>query len=61
METIRVITHSGITTEIEVETYDPVMMNENLNNHEINTVLIGDVIFSRIDVKLIEPIEAPNE
>lgn len=28
-----------------------------LNNHEINTVCIGDIILSRIDVKAVVPVE----
>jgi hypothetical protein len=37
--------------EVEVEEYDPIKINSELNNNEINTVVIGDVILSRIDVK----------
>jgi hypothetical protein len=49
--TLNIITHSGKEYETEVETYDPVKINEDTNNLELNTVLIGDVILSRIDVK----------
>ena len=48
---LKIITHSGMDYEVEVEDYDPVKINEELNNNEINTVVIGDVILSRIDVK----------
>lgn len=48
---LTIITHSGPEYETEVESYDPVKINEDTNNLELNTVLIGDVILSRIDVK----------
>jgi hypothetical protein len=48
---LHIITHSGKEYETEVETYDPVKINADTNNLELNTVLIGDVILSRIDVK----------
>jgi hypothetical protein len=51
MITLNVITHSGKEYETKVENYDPVRINEDTNNLELNTVLIGDVILSRIDVK----------
>jgi hypothetical protein len=50
---ILVNTHGGKEYEIEVESYDPVLMNDDLNNREINTVVIGDVILARIDIKSI--------
>jgi hypothetical protein len=49
--TLNIITHSGKEYETEVDNYDPVKINEDTNNLELNTVLIGDVILSRIDVK----------
>jgi hypothetical protein len=48
---IRIITHGGDNYETEVESYDPIKLNDDINNTELNTVLIGDVILSRIDVK----------
>lgn len=51
MITLIVITHSGKEYETQVESYDPVKLNDDINNTELNTVLIGDVILSRIDVK----------
>jgi hypothetical protein len=50
---ILVNTHSGKEYEINVEEYNPVEINENLNNREVNTIIIGDVIIARIDVKSI--------
>jgi hypothetical protein len=50
---ILVSTHTGKEYEINVETYDPIKINEDLNNPEVNTIVIGDVIIARIDVKSI--------
>lgn len=44
-------THDGKEYEVNVETYDPIALNAELNNNDINTVVIGDVIISRINVK----------
>lgn len=48
---LTIITHSGKEYETEVDAYDPVQLNDDMNNMDLNTVLIGDVILSRIDVK----------
>lgn len=53
---LKVITHSGNEYEVQVETYDPVLVNDDLNNREINTVAFGEIIVSRIDVKAVVPI-----
>lgn len=53
---LEVQTHDFKTHETEVEAYDPVELNDQLNNTELNTVVIGDLIFSRINVKSIAPI-----
>lgn len=55
--TLNVVTHSGQDLVIEDPSYDPATLNEQLNNNEINTVLIGNTIFSKIDIKLITPIQ----
>lgn len=52
---LEVITHSGTSLEVEVGEYDAVNLNEQLNNNEINTVCIGNRIFSKIDVKYVGP------
>lgn len=56
-----VTTHSGDADEVMVEEYDPVIVNDQLNNHELQSVLIGIHIYSRIDVKNIKPIEELEE
>lgn len=58
--TLNVITHSGQDLLIEDPSYDPVLLNQQLNNNEINTILIGNTIFSKIDIKLVAPIEVPQ-
>ncbi|HDR3483917.1 TPA: hypothetical protein QCN90_001085 [Bacillus pacificus] len=57
MKTIEVYTGSEKIL-IQTEDYNPVLLNEQLNNGELNTVLIGDFISSRLDVKrVVVPIE----
>jgi hypothetical protein len=53
---LKIITHSGSEYKVQVESYDPVQINEDLNNNNINTVAFADVILSRIDVKAVMPI-----
>jgi hypothetical protein len=53
---LKIITHSGSEYFVSVENYDAVQVNDDLNNIEINTVVFGDVILSRIDVKAVVPI-----
>lgn len=57
MKTIEVYTGSEKIL-IQTEDYNSVLLNEQLNNGELNTVLIGDFISSRLDVKrVVVPIE----
>jgi hypothetical protein len=58
---IKVITHSGNEYVVTVELFDPVRINDDLNNPDINTVVFGNVIVSRIDVKTIVPIIKTDE
>lgn len=53
---LRVLTHSGEDAIVEVETYNAKELAEKLNSHELNVIDIGDVIFSKIDIKLVKPI-----
>ncbi|WP_215572809.1 hypothetical protein [Bacillus mycoides] len=60
MKTIEVYTGSEKIL-IQTEDYNPVLLNEQLNNGELNTVLIGDFISARLDVKrVVVPIEIDN-
>ncbi|PEZ05570.1 hypothetical protein CN326_13995 [Bacillus sp. AFS018417] len=58
---LQVDTHSGKQFELEVETYNAVEMNTLLNDSTIYTVVIGNTVFSRIDVKLVTPVKEPVE
>ncbi len=53
---LKVVTHGLKEYEINVEAYDSVTLNEQLNNKDINTVAIGELIISRIDVKNVVPV-----
>ena len=54
---LKILTHSGIEDIVEVEEYDAIKLNTDLNNKEIQTVLIGKNIYSRIDIKYVAEIE----
>ncbi|PEJ99342.1 hypothetical protein [Bacillus wiedmannii] len=59
---VEVHTNGGKVIEITTNDYDPIFLNEQLNNSNTITVVIGDYIFSRIDVKQIVPVkEEPKE
>lgn len=53
MTTLQILTHDGNEYEETVEQYDAMALNEELNNSEINTVVIGKLIISRVNVKLV--------
>lgn len=57
MMKLKITTHSRNEYEATVEEYDPVKINTDLNAAELNTVVLGDVIVSRIDVKSVVPVE----
>jgi hypothetical protein len=50
MKTIEVYTGSEKIL-VQTEGYNPVLLNQQLNNNELNTVLIEDFISSRLDIK----------
>ncbi|MEK4970723.1 hypothetical protein MHI57_24515 [Cytobacillus sp. FSL K6-0129] len=54
---LKIATHSGLEYETLAETFDPQALDEKLNDTDVNTVLIGDIIISRIDIKLVMPIK----
>lgn len=53
---IRVVTHSNEERMVEVTDYDPISISQTINARDDLTIVIGDRIFSTIDVKLIEPV-----
>jgi hypothetical protein len=56
-----VITHDGSSEIVDLESFDATAFNVLLNNSEINTVELGGVIFARIDVKRVRPVEVTVE
>lgn len=54
---LTILTHDGKEYSVEVENYNPIELNKQLNDNQLNTVLIGDKILSRIAVKEVVPIE----
>ncbi|ATI48962.1 hypothetical protein [Bacillus tropicus] len=59
MRTIEIHTHGGFKHKVQTETYNAQILNEQLNNDDLITILIGDFIIQRIDVKRISPIDSP--
>ncbi|MBJ8006286.1 hypothetical protein [Bacillus cereus] len=60
MQKIKIITHSGEQHFVQVEKYDiedAVKLNAELNSNDVMTVLIGPLIFSKIEIKQVIPVE----
>jgi hypothetical protein len=53
--TLDILCHDGSKFEVTVDSFDPIATNEILNDPNILTIVIGDIIFSRIDIKRIVP------
>ncbi|MGI8363062.1 hypothetical protein [Bacillus cereus] len=60
MQTIEIHTQGGLKHTVQTEKYDAQGLNEQLNSNDLITVLIGDFIIQRIDVKRILPIDLPT-
>ncbi|MBH0323382.1 hypothetical protein [Bacillus cereus] len=58
---LKVHTNGGKEIEIITNDYDPIYLNEQLNNSNTITVVIGDYIFSRIDVKQVVPVKEESK
>jgi hypothetical protein len=54
---LNITTHSGLDDIVTVETYDPVTLNEQINDEKIQSIVIGENIYSRIDLKNIKPVD----
>lgn len=54
---LEVSTHSGDLDIVEVESYDNAKLIQELNNNEVQHVAIGRMIYSRIDVKNVKPVD----
>ena len=53
---LEISTHSGDLDIVEVVEYSAVEVAEQLNNSEVQAVVFGDNVYSRIDVKNVKPI-----
>lgn len=53
MINLEIKTHEGEVFDVEVAEYNAEETNAKLNDSEVNTVIIGDLIFSRFDIKRI--------
>ena len=58
---LEVSTHSGTSDIIYVDDYNANEMVTKLNDLEIQAVIVGDHIYSRIDVKNIKPVSEGSE
>jgi len=56
MVKLKIETHDGNSYEVEVEKYNAVDLNDKLNNVECNTVVLGDLVISKINVKSVRPL-----
>lgn len=61
MVEIEVSTHSGDIDVVSVEKYEPKDMAQKLNDNDVHSILIGDNIYSRIDIKNIKPVKENAE
>jgi hypothetical protein len=53
---LKILTHNSGEYEVEVADYNAEELNLTLNDNNVNTIALGSVIVSRIDVKTIVPI-----
>ncbi|OAK72696.1 hypothetical protein [Lederbergia galactosidilytica] len=54
---LEVSTHGSERFEVEVEDYNAESLSEQLNDSDINTVALGDLVISRINVKSVKPVQ----
>ncbi len=55
MITLSILTHGGESHTVNVEDYDAIATNDLTNDETVNTIVLGDVVISRIDIKAIVP------
>lgn len=58
---LEISTHSGDIDVIKVDEYEPQEMATKLNDNDVHSILIGDNIYSRIDIKNIKPVHENAE
>lgn len=55
---LKISTHSGTEVEVEVEEYNPQELASELNdNQNGSAIALGEIIFSKIDVKQVVPVK----
>lgn len=57
MITLEISTHSGAIDTVDVKDYNPQDLIATINDNSVHSVLIGDNIYSRIDIKNVKPIK----
>ncbi|WP_163526607.1 hypothetical protein [Halobacillus ihumii] len=61
MVQLTIETHSGHIFDVEVEDFDATVLNTKLNDETINSVEIGGLTRSRIDIKGVTPADIYNQ
>ncbi|HGH7175529.1 TPA: hypothetical protein ACJMKJ_003076 [Bacillus wiedmannii] len=61
MQTVEIHTQGGLKHTVQIDKYNAQTLNEQINNNDLITVIIGDLIIQRIDVKRIIPINSLTE
>ena len=56
MANLKVTTQDNETFEVQTEGYDAKAVNELINTDGIITINIGNMIFSRLDIKRVEEV-----
>lgn len=56
MITLRITTHSGDEDIIQVENFDAEEITKQRNDNDIQAITIGDISYSKIDLKNVKPI-----
>lgn len=54
---VKILTHNSGEYETDVLNFNEIEIDSKLNDPSLNTVLIGKINISRIDVKLVIPLE----
>lgn len=54
---LKVFTHTSGEFETSVDTFDPSVLDIQLNDPDKNSILIGNLNISRIDIKAVIPVE----
>lgn len=55
---LEISTHSGDVDTVELEEYDAGELADKINNNDNLVILIGDNIYSRIEIKNIKVVES---